>query len=127
MAGIERLDEAYELSTAWLRGTIHGDGAALAGSALATLTLTCYDQDTGTILNSRNRQSVLGVNGGSVSEAGALEIELAPADNAVVTALRAIEEHVALLEWTWPAVTPTKTGHMVYLIPVINLGKTPAA
>lgn len=76
-------------------------GAVIQGSLLEALTLTLYDEATGTVINGRDAQSVLGVNGGAVSDAGVLTWTVAPADNAVVTAGVGHEKHVALFHAVW--------------------------
>lgn len=108
-------------------GTITGlivaeDGATpIPGSTLATLTLTLFADDADqTIINGRSDQSVLGVNGGAVSEAGELTMTLAPADNAIVDADLPVERHYALFQWTWGA---GKAGKALAVLNVQNLAK----
>ncbi len=81
------------------------DDAALAKASLGTVTLTLYERKTGTILNSRSAQSVLDVNGGTVSSTGLLTLILSNLDNALVSQSPSSEEHVALIEWTWSSGT----------------------
>ena len=70
--------------------------------ALTTLTLTSYDVRTGTIINSRNAQNVLNANNGTYhATSGVFTWALQPADTARVTAATRIEEHAALLQWSW--------------------------
>ena len=75
-------------------------GAVIDGTALDSLTLTAYDQASGTILNSRNAQNVKNANGVTITAQGVLSWTLAPADNAIVGSA-AIERHVALFRATW--------------------------
>ena len=77
---------------------------AIALSAMTTLTLTLYDAETGTVINSRNDQDVLNTNNVTVSSAGLLTWLIQPADNAIVGTRRRAgqyEKHVALFEYTW--------------------------
>ena len=77
--------------------------------ALTTLTLTSYDVRTGTIINSRNAQSVLNANNGTYhATSGLFTWELQPADTIRVSATAPIEEHAALLQWSWNS--GTKVG-----------------
>ena len=69
-------------------------------SPLTACTLTLYDKATGTILNSRDAQSINNANGGTVTS-GVLTLELSYLDNALHNANRATEAHVALIEYTW--------------------------
>lgn len=108
-------------------GTITGvivaeDGVTpIPGSTLSTLTLTLYTDDADqTIINSRNGQSVLGVNGGAVSEAGVLTMTLAPLDNAIIDTDLPVERHFALFQWTWGA---SKAGKALVVLAVQNLAK----
>jgi hypothetical protein len=98
-------------------------GAPIAGSALTALTLTLYDTCAGTILNGRDHVDVLGANGGQVSEAGVLTLELTPADNALLDAERTGETHVALLEWSYAGGTRLARHEIVFL--VMKLGLAP--
>lgn len=84
----------------------------IAASNLLTLTLTLYDAASGSVINSRSAQDVLGVNGGTV-EASAVRIRLQPLDNPIVSATLAVggvEWHVARLTYTWNDGVTTRTG-----------------
>jgi hypothetical protein len=77
-------------------------------AALSSLTLTLRDKASGGIVNSRNNQSILNANGGTVSEVventvtrTKLVLQLTPADHPVVDATRRVESRVALIRWTW--------------------------
>lgn len=76
------------------------DAEAVALANLVTLTLTLYDADTGTIINSRNAQNVLNTNNVTVSSSGLVEWALQPEDTLLVGS-SILEEHVALFRWTW--------------------------
>tara|TARA_R100000808_G_C2154987_1_gene166576 strand:+ start:8339 stop:8731 length:393 start_codon:yes stop_codon:yes gene_type:complete len=78
--------------------------AAIGSSSLTTLTLTLYDAETGTIINSRDDQNVLNTNNVTVDSAGLLTWLIQPGDNAIIGTRRRAgmyEKHVALFEYTW--------------------------
>ena len=79
-------------------------GAAIATADITTLTLTLYDVETGTIINSRNAQNVHNTNNVTVSSKGVLAWTIQALDNAIVGTRRRAgqyEKHVALFEYTW--------------------------
>lgn len=76
----------------------------LPGSLLQSLTLTLYtirQDDTGAIVNGRNRQNVLNQNFVSVSTGGRLTWIVQPGDTTLVDPLLPFERHIGLFEWTW--------------------------
>lgn len=80
------------------------DAVAVPLSALSALTLTLYDKDTDTIINSRNAQSILNTNGGTFhATTGAFTLTLSAADNAIMTTREAgrTETHYGLVEASW--------------------------
>jgi len=79
-----------------------------AGFKPTTLTLTLYDVSTRQIINSRDRQDILDLNGATVTAGGVLSLRLDAADTVVVTDGTQDERHIALLEWSWSS--GTKTG-----------------
>ena len=86
----------------------------LASDDILTLTVTLFAGTT--IINSRDEQDILGVNGGTVSEAGALTLALDPADQAIVDGTLpagALEKHIARIDWTWDDGTE-RTGRVEY-------------
>jgi hypothetical protein len=101
-------------------------GAAVPLSAVNTLTLTLYNKETGTIINSRNVQNVLNANNVTLHATSGLLSWLAqPADNIIVTTDRIAgerEKHIALFEWTW---STTKKGKHELIILVKNLAMVP--
>ena len=91
--------------------------------ALTTLTLTSYDVKTGTIINGRNAQSVLNANNGTYhATSGLFTWALQIADTARITAATRIEEHAALLQWSWDS--GTKVGIDVTQYFVRDIGPT---
>ena len=78
--------------------------SALSLSSLHTITLTLYDKESGTIINSRSDQDVKNTNNVTITSGGVLTWSVQPADNLVVgTNIRVggYETHVALFEYTW--------------------------
>lgn len=118
-------DPFLEGASGRVTGTLIGaDGVTpIPGSTLTTLTATLYaDDDAHTIINGRNNQSILGVNGGSVDEFGAFVLILAPADNAILNADLPVERHTLLIQWTWPT---NQAGKFEAILPVRNLTLVP--
>ena len=79
-------------------------GAVIPTANITTLTLTLYDVETGTIINSRNAQNVHNTNNVTVTSGGVLTWEIQPADNAIIGTRRRAgqyEKHVALFEYSW--------------------------
>lgn len=93
---------------------------ANADTILTTLTVDLYEERSGTVINSRTAQSVLAVNGGSVTSGGVVTLRLDPLDMIIVSG-RKSETHVALFSWTWGA--PLKTGRHEIAFVVANLLK----
>jgi hypothetical protein len=87
-------------------------GDAIVKASLLSLTATLYDEATESIINSRNAQSVLDANGGTVASDGTLTLRLQPLDAVIVGTLDAgeIEAHVLLIGWTWSDGVLTRTG-----------------
>jgi hypothetical protein len=109
----------------------------ILGSALLTLILTLYDQDTQTetpiddVINGRTEQDILGVtvptpirvNGGLIDETGVLNLRLDPLDNPIIDPTKDVENHIMLLEWSWLDDGATKYGGQEFILPVANLNK----
>lgn len=113
--------DATERTSAIYSATLYDQaGAVVPASTLATLTLTLYDVATGTIINSRNAQNVLNLNGVTISEAGAVVWTMLPADNQIVTASRTYELHRAVFVATWDT---TKSAVHEITIRVKNIQK----
>lgn len=90
-----------EGTTALLTATLRDEtGAAVPGTALATLVLTLYRRRDGKIINGRQRQNILGANGGAVDVAGKLTLTLGALDNVVLDPSARLEEHACLIEFT---------------------------
>jgi hypothetical protein len=94
-------------------------GAQVPLSALLTLTLTLFDGDTGSVatgpyINSRNAQSILNANGGTVVDNGTITsaiLTLSAADNPLITAGKRAEWHIAFFVWTWTGGGPGEKAY----------------
>lgn len=76
-------------------------GVVIPLSAMTTITFTLSDEATGAIINSRDAQSILNVNGGTYhATSGLLSLILTPSDNTVRGA-KQVERHRALFEFTY--------------------------
>jgi hypothetical protein len=97
----------------------------IAKATIATLTATLFDATTGSIINSRNAQSVLDANGGAVASDGTLTLRLQPADAVIVGDADEgeTEEHVLRLTWTWSDGVLTRTGVQEWLLLVEQIAQ----
>jgi hypothetical protein len=123
--------EAREASSAKLTATIQDESETpIPAASLDTLTLLLYDQltqldspgSTTAVINSRNRQDILNVNGCAISAGGVMTLTLTPADNIIVNTGKSSERHVALIEYTYAA--GLKAGKEEVLIDVTNYSRT---
>jgi len=107
-----------------LKGTLKDTGGDTISSP-ATLTLTLYDESTGVIVNSRNEQNVLNLNGGSVTS-GNYVIELDSSDTQIVGSLTEGERQVrvARLSFTWNDGDGIRTGIEEFSFPIQRLKST---
>lgn len=72
-----------------------------------SLVLTLYDRDTEMLLGGRPaQQDIFNANGVTVA-AGVVTWQMTVADNVIINDHKAVESHVALLEWTWADSFPT--------------------
>ena len=79
-------------------------GTSIHLNDMTTITLTLYDEYTGTIINSRNAQDVKNTNNVTYSNPGILTWTLQPNDNIIVSndiRTNGYEKHIALFEFTW--------------------------
>lgn len=125
--------DVLEKTTPRYLGTLVGeDGVTpIPGSTLTTLTLTLYTKSatgTVTILNARNHQNVLNVNGVTVYDA--LQTDAAGhtynllwqtvvAETTIAVDALKQEKHYALFEWSWAA--GVKHGKREIVLAVKNL------
>lgn len=79
------------------------DGTAIPAAQISTLTLTLYNKEDGSIINSRNAQNVLNANGVTVHvTSGLLTWVIDGLDSPIVGVVPfgEYEEHIALFEGT---------------------------
>jgi hypothetical protein len=119
-------DPIPEAATRYIQFTITDiDGVTPlpnADSVLLTLTVTLFNKLSKVVINSRTVQSILAVNGGSVTSAGVVTLRLDPADTAILGGA-ASEDRIASFAWTWGS--PLKTGRHEVLFTVTNLALVP--
>lgn len=79
------------------------DGSAIPASSITTLTVKLTDINTGSVINSRNDQSLLNANDGTVDSNGLLSWYMRSADNPIVTSSSSasVESHLAMFTVTW--------------------------
>jgi hypothetical protein len=88
---------------------------------IGTLTLTLYNQESRSIINTRDNQNVLNANNVTVhSTSGLLTWLLQPADTAIETTSKSIEVRVALFQWTFGS---SKQGKHEIVFKIRNLEK----
>lgn len=118
-------EEATAILTAVIRDT---EGAGLPAENLDALTVTLYDEASEDIINSRERQSILNENGGTVDSSGNLTLRLDPADTPILDDTLTHEWHIALFEWNWQVGSPPVSyyGKAEVKHKVRNLEKVPA-
>ena len=88
-------------------------GVTIVKASLITLTVTQFEQKTAAIINSRNNQSILDANGGSVANDGTLTLRLQPLDSVIAntnTNVETSEVHVLRFDFTWSDGVSTRTG-----------------
>jgi hypothetical protein len=76
----------------------------VAANQVNSLTLTYFDQSTGTVINNRDNQDVLNTSDVIlITEAGITRLEwlMQPEDTAILHRDRAWEIHVVQFEWSW--------------------------
>ncbi len=114
-------NESPEQATAVLTGTIKDlDGTPIPGSALDTMVLTLFNKGgEEEIINGRDNQTILAMNGGDVDEDGLLTLRLDPDDMALCSQDVLEETHVASLVWTYNG--DGTTGRAEVLFRVVNL------
>jgi hypothetical protein len=104
----------------------NGDlGAPIPGSVLDSLTLTFYQEYTRAIINGRNQQNVLQLNGVSVGEDGVLLWTMTREDTAILNDALRSEPHVAIFEYTFPGTNGTEYAKHVVRFNVDNLVRVP--
>lgn len=103
------------------------DATVIPLANLTTITLTLYDLDSGTIINSRNGQDVKNTSNVTIhASSGLLTWTMQALDNAIISTTLAVdkeEKHRAMFEYVFTGNgTP---GKHVFEILVMNLDKVP--
>lgn len=96
---------------------------AISSADVSSLTLSLYslDDPTRAVINSRSAQSILNINGGTLTVLGALTIVLSSLDNVMVDQTRDFERHQAEIRWVYNA--GGRTGSTTFVVMVRNLNK----
>lgn len=109
-------------SQAILVDILDENGDPIASASLTTLKLTLYNRITLAIINARDQQNVLNLNGVTVHATNGIATWImVPADNVLGDDTLSVEDHVALFEWTY--VAGAKRGQHEALIAVVNSAK----
>lgn len=104
-------------------------GADLNTDSILSLTLTLMNSTTGAVINGRNATNILNVGIGTVADNGdgkaVATIYLTGDDNPNLgTAVGSLEEHIALLSWTWQdaqgMTQPGKQRWRIYVKPIVS-------
>jgi len=104
---------------------------AVQNAALETATITLYDVESDSIINSRDGQDILGLdksgtNNVAITSGGVATWYVQPDDNPMIGTAE-IEEHIALVEWTWDPDDGhgIRAGKFEIVIRVDNLHRVP--
>lgn len=115
-------DSVPESGSARLTAVLKDEaGDPVPGSSLTTATLKLFDRATQDIINSHDATDIRP----NVDVNGVLTLDLTPDDNPIVTAARAIEWHVARIQYAWDG--GDKQGFHELHFSVANLALIPAA
>ena len=121
-----------EANSAEVSLTLHDtNDVGIDPASLSTMVLTLYDLDTGTIINSRDDQDVLGGGTGqnnvTLAAGGVTTWYMQGADNIIVTASSFVERHIALFEWTWDPTDGNgpRDGKKEIELDITNLNRVP--
>lgn len=101
------------------------DDNPVPGSVLDTLTLTFYQEYSGDIINSRDKQNVLQINNVTVAETGELVWHLTREDTVILDDALMSEPHVALFEYTFPGAAGTEYAKKAVRFLVDNFVRVP--
>ena len=112
------------------------DGQALGAAQLDSLTLTLFDEASGSVINGREGTDILNTNGGTLDAQGEGAWTGTPADAPIVGTPvperslgkrtgRMVEDHIALFAWTWDS--GAKQGRESVRLRVVDLDHVPAS
>ena len=96
-------------------------GNLLSKSAVATFTLTLFNESDGSIINGKNGTDITSY----LKDSGEFEVHLDGNDNSIMDAslgFLELEKHIVLLTWTWTESSVTRTARSPLRIRVQNLG-----
>jgi len=81
---------------------VDNDGVTLPGPSIQSLRLTLQVGESGPVINGRDDQDILGLDGGSVEPDGEFTLKLSELDNVILLADPGQNEiHLAIVKWTW--------------------------
>jgi hypothetical protein len=98
---------------------------AVDAGLITSLVCTLYEAQTGQVVNSRLHQNVINANQGTLTTdpgpppVTTFELELLPADTAILDQTHATEQRVLLFQWTWAG--GQRAGAHTTTFPVTNL------
>lgn len=93
----------------------------LPASQITAFTITLYDSETGTIINSRDSQNILNANDVTIDEDGHLTWLIQAEDNIIVDDHLETEDHIVDLFWTFDG----GSGSASYTLTITNLERIP--
>ena len=98
------------------------DECSVPIAGLSSLTLTLMDADTHTIINNRDRQPILDINGGAFDPlTGTLTVGLTPADNLLLDQSKFEERHILRFDYTYNS--GQSRGHHAIVLVIRNLAR----
>ena len=107
-------------TTCRISGTFISDDGTTLTSNPDTIVATLYELSSGTVINSRDQQNVLNVNGGTCNS-GVFVLFLGASDNVILNSGRLSENHRLFLEWTYN--NGTRNGNAYIDVTVIAVGR----
>lgn len=124
-ATVETFELAEDTTPDYTVYLVDKDDDPIPGSVLDSLVLTFYQEYTRAIINARDRQNVLQLNGVTVDEAGKLTWNMTRGDTAIINDALRHEPHMALFEYTFPGVNGTEYAKHVARLNVFNMVRVP--
>lgn len=119
---IENTFAVYERTTPDYIATLRDKNLnPVPGSVLDSLTLTYFHEYSRVIINGRDGQNVLQLNGVTIDENGVLTWTLSLEDTAILHDALMSEPHIARFDYTFPGLTQTEVGRKEVRILVDNL------
>ena len=95
------------------------DGTAFTPGEISGLTITYYDLDTTSIINSRTFQDCLNTNDVTLDDTGHLIWEIQPEDSVIIDLRKELEQHIVLFTWSWDS--DQRVGSFEVQFPIRNL------